>query len=88
MTALQTLSLDNCQGLCNDHMFMLSAMVGLTSLSMQSCGSKEDPIGCWTLGALQHIPSLVALNLSFGHFTPSALLYRGLPHPIDQLGTS
>ena len=77
MTALQNLNLDFAVMLSNDHIFALSALVELTSLSMQSCGSDISPIGCWTLAALQHMPKLADLNLSSGHLTPLALLPLG-----------
>lgn len=76
MTALQNLNLDSACVLSNDHIFALSALVELTSLSMQSCGSSTSPIGCWTLAALQHM-HLADLNLSKGHLTPLALLPLG-----------
>ncbi|KAL3153350.1 hypothetical protein ABBQ38_011690 [Trebouxia sp. C0009 RCD-2024] len=77
MTALQNLNLDFACMLSNDHIFAMSALVELTSLSMQSCGSDTSPIGCWTLAALQHMPKLADLNLSSGHLTPLALLPLG-----------
>ncbi|KAL3153351.1 F-box/LRR-repeat protein 14 [Trebouxia sp. C0009 RCD-2024] len=77
MTALQSLNLDFACGLYDDHIFALSALVELTSLSMQLCGSDTSPIGCWTLAALQHMPKLADLNLSSGHLTPLALLPLG-----------
>ncbi|KAL3153348.1 hypothetical protein ABBQ38_011688 [Trebouxia sp. C0009 RCD-2024] len=77
MTALQNLNLDFACLLTDDHIFALSALVELTSLSMQSCGSDTSPIGCWTLAALQHMPKLADLNLSSGHLTPLALLPLG-----------
>ena len=77
MTVLQNVNLDFASGLCNDHIFALSALVNLTNLSMQSCGTRRSPIGCFTLAALQHMPKLAALNLNKGHFTPLALLPLG-----------
>lgn len=77
MTALQNLNLGFAWGLSNDHIFALSALVNLTSLSMQSCGTRRSPIGCFTLAALKHMINLVALNLNDGHFTPLALLPLG-----------
>ena len=77
MTALQNLNLDFASGLSNDNIFALSALMDLTSLSMQSCGTSRSPIGCWTLAAMQHMPKLADLNLSKGHFTPLALLPLG-----------
>ena len=77
MTALQDVNLDFALGLSNDHIFSLSALVNLTSLSMQSCGTRRSPIGCFTLAALQHMPKLAALELNKGHFTPLALLPLG-----------
>ena len=77
MTALQDVNLDFAGGLSNDHIFSLSALVNLTSLSMQSCGTSRSPIGCFTLAALQHMPKLAALNLNQGRFTPLALLPLG-----------
>ena len=77
MTALQNLNLDFAVMLSDEHMFALSALVELTSLSMQSCGSHISPIGCSTLAALQHMPKLADLNLSSGHLIPLALLPLG-----------
>ena len=77
MTALQNVNLDFAWGLSNDNIFALSALVNLNSLSMQSCGTRRTPIGCFTLAALQHMPNLAALNLNKGHFTPLALLPLG-----------
>lgn len=77
MTALHTLNLDFAKQVSNDNLFALSALEGLTSLSMQACGSGKTPIGCWTLAALRHMTRLADLNLSKGHFTPLALLPLG-----------
>ena len=77
MTALQTVNLDFALGLSNDNIFALSALINLTSLSMQSCGTHRSPIGCFTLAALQHMPNLAALNLNKGNFSPLALLPLG-----------
>ena len=77
MTALQEVNLDVAGGLSNDHIFSLSALVNLTSLSMQSCGTSRSPVGRFTLAALQHMPKLAALNLNQGRFTPLALLPLG-----------
>lgn len=77
MTKLQHLNLDFCTPLTNDGIFCLSALVELTSLSLQGHVRDRSSIGCWTLAALQHMTNLAELNLADRQFLPLALLPMG-----------
>ena len=77
LTKLQHLDLDVCKPFTDDGIFCLSALVELTSLSLQGCVCGRSCIGCWTLAALQHMTNLAELNLAERQFQALALLPMG-----------